>query len=410
MKLKIGIGYSNDQDSFRLGKKVAENAIKNGKIDAPTMIISFCGGGVDHDAYFKGLQTLAGEEVPIIGGSAIGIITNEHLSYEGFPAGAAIIESDTLQHIEASANNLHKNEKLAGQRLAEKLSNSIDGKLLLMFYDSIKKSPTENAPPAINGSPPLIEGIEEKLRLKVPIIGAGLVGDYNFSATKQFCGSFVESQCVIGSLLAGDFKPYFSIMHGCVPKDGIYHTITRAEGPVLYEVDGKPVIDIIDDQYGSKEWSTQLPVRRLTIGVNYGEKYGEFSENQFVNRLIAGVLPDREGILLFEPDLAEGSEILFMLRNNKLMMESVQKNTSELFRKIIAKGEKPVFGLYIDCAGRTALISETLTEEASEIQTIFNRYNAPLLGFYSGVEVAPMLGRNRGLDWTGVLLVLAENN
>jgi hypothetical protein len=410
MKLKIGIGYSNDQDSFRLGKKVAENAIKNGRIDAPTMIISFCGGGVDHDAYFRGLQTLVGEKVPIIGGSAIGIITNEHLSYDGFPAGAAIIESDTLQHIEASANNLHKNEKLAGQRLAEKLSNSIGGKLLLMFYDSIKKSPTENSPPAINGSPPLIEGIEETLKLKVPIIGAGLIGDYNFSATKQFCGSFVESQCVIGSLLAGDFEPYFSVMHGCVPKDGIYHTITRAEGPILYELDGKPVIDIIDDQYGSNEWSTQLPVRRLTIGVNYGEKYGEFNENQFVNRLIAGVLPEREGILLFEPDLAEGSEILFMLRNNKLMLESVQKNTSELFKKIIAKGEKPAFGLYIDCAGRTALLSETLTEEASEIQTIFNRYHAPLLGFYSGVEVAPLLGRSRGLDWTGVLLVLAENN
>ena len=408
--MKIGIGYSNEQDSFRLGKNVAENALKNGKIDAPAMIITFCGGEVDHDAYFRGLQTLAGEEVPIIGGSAIGIITNEHLSYDGFPAGAAIIESDTLQHIEASANNLHKNEKLAGQRLAEKLSNTIDGKLLLMFYDSIKKLPTENSPPAINGSPPLIEGIEEKLKLKVPIIGAGLVGDYNFNATKQFCGSFVETQSVIGSLLAGDFKPYFSIMHGCVPKDGIYRTITRAEGPFLYEVDGKPVIDMIDDQYGSKEWSTQMPVRRLTIGVNHGEKYGEFSEDQFVNRLIAGVLPDREGILLFEPDLAEGSEILFMLRNNKLMMESVQKNTEELFEKIITKGEKPVFGLYIDCAGRTALLSETLTEEASEVQNIFNRYNAPLLGFYSGVEVAPLLGKSRGLDWTGVLLVLAENN
>ena len=407
--MKIGIGFANLQDSFNLGRKVVENAMKNGNIDAPAMVITFCGGRVDHDAYFKGLRKLVGNKVPIIGGSAIGIITNEHLSYDGFPAGAAIIESDTLRHSEASANNLHKNEKLAGQRLAEKLSNTIDGKLLLMFYDSIKNAPTENSPPEMNASPPLIEGIEEQLKLKVPIIGAGLVGDYEFNATKQFCGSFVESQCVVGSLLAGNFKPYFSIMHGCVPKDGIYHTITRAEGPVIYEVDGKPVIDMIDDQYGSNEWSSQLPVRRLTIGVNYGGKFEEFGENQFVNRLIAGVLPDREGILLFEPDLAEGSEILFMLRNNKMMMESVQKNSAQLFEKIMAKGEEPVFGLYIDCAGRTAIISETLTEEASEVQNIFNRYNVPLFGFYSGVEVGPLLGRNRGLDWTGVLLVLAEN-
>jgi len=31
-----------------------------------------------------------------------------------------------------------------------------------------------------------------------------------------------------------------------------------------------------------------------------------------------------------------------------------------------------------------------------------------LLGFYSGVEVAPLLGKSRGLDWTGVLLVFAK--
>jgi len=407
--LKVGIGYSNEQDSLRLGKKVAENAIKNGKIDRPSMVIAFCGGRVDHDAYFKGLQQLVGDKAPIIGGSAVGIITDEHLSYEGFPAGAAVIESETLQHVEASVNNLQDNEKLAGQRLARKLSNTIDGKLLLIFYDSIKNAPTDNNPPIINASPPLIEGIEEKFKLKVPIIGAGVVGDYEFNATKQFCGSFVESQCVIGSLLGGDFQPYFAIMHGCVPKDGIYHTITRAEGPIVYEIDGKPVVDMIDDQYGNKEWSHQIPVRRLTIGVNYGEKFEEFKEDQFVNRLITGVLPNREGIVLFEPDLAEGSEILFMLRNSKMMIESAQKNSAKLLEKIFARGDMPVFGLYIDCAGRTSIMSDTLAEEAVEVQNVFKQHGIPLFGFYSGVEVAPLLGKSRGLDWTGVLLVLAEN-
>jgi hypothetical protein len=407
--LKVGVGYANDQSALRLGEKVAEAAMQNGRISQPMLVIAFCGGQVDHDAYFKGLQTIVGRETPIIGGSAIGIITNEILSYEGWPAGAAIIESDSFWHTEASAGNLHKDEKLAGYKLADALSNTIDGKLLLIFYDSIKKAPTEKAPPVMNASPPLIAGIEERLKLNVPIVGGGIIRDYEFNETKQFCGSSVESQSVVGSLLGGDFKPYFSIMHGCVPKDGIYHTITRAEGSVIYEIDGKSAVDMIDHQYGSQEWGNQVPVRRLTIGVNYGEKFEDFKEDNFVNRLITGVLPDRDGIVLFEPDLKEGTEILFMLRDNKMMMESVQKNSTELFERITAKGEKPVFGLYIDCAGRTAKTSETLTEEASEIQNTFNRYNAPLFGFYSGVEVAPLLGRSRGLDWTGVLLVLAEN-
>jgi len=38
-----------------------------------------------------------------------------------------------------------------------------------------------------------------------------------------------------------------------------------------------------------------------------------------------------------------------------------------------------------------------------------NRYNTPLFGFYSGVEVAPIFRKSRGLDWTGVLMLLAKD-
>ena len=71
-------------------------------------------------------------------------------------------------------------------------------------------------------------------------------------------------------------------------------------------------------------------------------------------------------------------------------------------------GKNALFGMYIDCAGRAASYSNTKTEEASEVQKVVNQHNTPLLGFYSGVEVAPLLQKSRGLDWTGVLVVLAE--
>ena len=382
--------------------------MRSGRIARPSLVLAFCKGQVDHTEYFRGIQAVVGSKVHIIGGSAIGIITNNCISYEGYPAGAAIVESETLRHKEGAAGDLDKNEKLAGQQLAEKLSDSIDGKLLLLFYDSIKNPPTETTPPVINASPHLIEGIEERLKSNIPIIGGGIVGDYEFSHTKQFCGSYVDNQSVVGSLLGGDFKPYFRIMHGCTPKDGIYHTITKIKGSILYEVDGKPIVDMIDEQYGSVEWRKQVPVGRLTIGVNHGEKFGDFKEENFVNRLISGILPNGEGIVLFEPDLKEGTEILFMLRNNKMMIESARKNSTELLEEIIANGEKPVFGFYIDCAGRAARFCDGFAEEASEVQDAFNQYDTPLFGFYSGVEVAPLLGKSRGLDWTGVLLVLAK--
>ena len=406
--MKVGIGYCNEKGAVSSGKKVAENAIEKGNIDRPDLVLAFCSGDVDHDEFFRGLQSVVGNKAPIIGGSAVGIITNDCLSCEGYPAGAAVLQSDTLQHRVASAGDLDSDERLAGRKIGEELSTEPEDRLLLMFYDSVKVPATETTPPVMNASPPLIQGIEETLKSNVPIIGAGVIGHYEFRPTKQFCGSYVGSQSVVGVMLTGNFKSYSRIMHGCTPKDGIYHTITKIEGPVIYEVDGKPIVEMIDDVYGNQDWQKQIPVKRLTIGVNQGEKYGDFKEGDYVNRLIAGVLPDGEGIVIFEPDLEKGTEILYMLRDAKKMIESAKRNSTELMELIKADGRKPVFGLYIDCAGRTASFSDTLTEEASEVQEVFGQYNTPLLGFYSGVEVAPLLGKSRGLDWTGVLMVIAE--
>jgi small ligand-binding sensory domain FIST len=180
------------------------------------------------------------------------------------------------------------------------------------------------------------------------------------------------------------------------------------EGPVLYEIDGKPIVRVIDEIYGNDSWQTQIPVKRLSLGINHGEKYGQFREADYVNRLIAGVLPGKEGVVLFEPDLQEGMEVQFMLRDAETIIASARTNAQELLAKIGSDGRKPAFGLYIDCAGRTADMSDTLTEEAAEVQNTFRQNNVPLLGFYSGVEIAPFRGQSRGLDWTGVLLILAE--
>jgi len=406
--MKAGVGYCNEKDAFLSGRTIAKSAMRSGGIEKPCLVLAFCSEQVNADEFLKGLQSIVGVEVPIVGGSSVGIITNNDLSYEGFPAGAAILQSDIFLCKVACAGDLDKDEMQAGKRLAESYKNETEGKLILLFYDSVKLSPTTTTPPVMNASPPLIKGIEETLREPIPIIGAGLVGDYDFSPTIQFCGSNVCSQSVVGTLFQGDFQHYYQIMHGCTPKDGIYHTITKMEGPVIYEIDGKPIVKMIDDMYGNQDWQKQIPVKRLAIGVNHGDKYGEFNEEEYVNRLIAGVLPEGAGIVIFEPDLSPGTEILFMLRDSNKMIDSTRNNSVQLMARIKTEGKRPVLGLYIDCAGRTASFSDTLTEEALEISKVFNRLNVPFLGFYSGVEIAPLLGKSRGLDWTGVLLVLAE--
>lgn len=408
--MRSGIGFSNLQDSYRAGKQIAERALVHGNIEVPNLVLAFCSGQFDAEEFFNGIRSMPRcRSVPVIGGSAIGIITNDELAYDdGYISGAAIIQLDDTWQRLAMAGNLDQNEYQAGRNLGKHLAHGPAGKLLLMFYETVKTSPTLTTPPVMNASPLLIAGIETMLQPSIAIVGGGVLGDLLFSPTRQFCGSFVGNQCVVGALFGGNLEPYAQIMHGCVPKDGIYHTITRIQGSVIYEIDGQPIVDVINNAYGDCRWQTQRPLKRLAIGVNFGDKFSHYQEDSIVTRLLLGVAQDGEGIALFEPDLEQGMEILFMLRDGQMMIESARDNANALMQRIVQAGHIPRLALYIDCAGRAATISDTLTEEAAEIQAVMNQYNAPLLGFYSGVEVAPLLGRSRGLDWTGVLLVLAE--
>ena len=405
--MKVGIGYANESDAYSSGVKIAKSAIKNGRISNPNFVFAFCHGNLDHVKFFEGLQSVVGENVPIVGGSSLGIITNEVLSYSGFPAGAAILSSDDWTFSLAHADNIDQDEEKATRNLAHQIVQNPNDKLLLIFYDSVKRPATPLAPPVMNASPLIINGLEEVIQKPVPIIGAGVIGHTDFQSTLQFSGYHVGTQNAVATMIGGDFSVYNCIMHGCTPMDGVYHKITDMEGSTIRKLDDKPIVSVINTLYGNEEWQKQRPLKRLAIGVNHGDKYGPFIEENYVNRLIMGVLPDREGVIIFEPDLKVGTQVQFMFRDAQNMDLSVRKNTTELFSNIEASGKKPLFGFYIDCAGRCAALSDTLTEEAEEVKRILNHSKTPLFGFYSGSEIAPIRGKSRGLDWTGVLTILA---
>ncbi len=405
--MKVGIGFSNEKDAFASGVKIANQALRNGTITNAKFALAFCCFDVNAEDLLKGIRTVLGVQTPVLGGSAIGIITNDSISYDDNPAGIIVIENDDLQIQVAVAEGLDQDEKAAGQNLVRQLSLEEKDNLLL-FYDSIQKPPANNSPPILNSSTPLLQGIEDESDINIPVIGAGTLGDYGFSPTIQFTGDSVKSQCATAVVLRGDFSADVKIMHGCSPKDGVYHTITKIKGSVIYEIDNRPAVEVINDIYGNDDWQKQVPVKRLTIGVNYGEKFwNDFAEQDYVNRLIVGALPDKAGIVIFEADLEIGTEFQFMLRDPNKMIASARRNTETLVQEIKSNGKTPLWGLYINCAGRSAMFSEILEEEAKEVQNVLNRNNIPLFGFYSGVEIAPFLNKNRGLDWTGVLAIFS---
>lgn len=404
--VKAGVGFDDNENSFEAGNRAASKALKNMGQKEGSLVIAFCTGKHDHRTFFEGIRTAVGD-IPVIGGSAIGVITNDNLGYDGYQAGVAVLPGGLTSDI-AAVGGLDKGERQTGFTLGNQLSKkrNPEEKQILLFYDSIKSPPPPA--PVLNVSSYLIDEFENGIgENPPPLVGAGLVGSFTFERGKQFCGTSVADQHAVAALLSGSFSVYTTIMHGCKPISD-YHTITRVEGPVVYEIDDIPALDVIDDLLGTSDWQNRLPLLLVTMGVNYGDKYGPYNENNYVNRLIVGIIPEQKAIVLFEADFNNGTEFQFMRRNSELMHESAEKCSKEAVEYFQKNSLDPFFALYIDCAGRSAVFSGAETEEASIVQKIIGR-NIPLLGFYSGVEIAPLLGKSRGLDWTGVLLIFSRS-
>jgi len=403
--LKAGVGFDNTQESFGAGKRAAAAALGNLGRAGGGLVVAFCTGQHDYQACFDGIRSEVGD-VPIIGGAAIGVITGEDLGYEGHEVGVAVLPN-VLTFEVAAEGRLDEGERKVGLELGTQLSGKRDPseKLTLLFYDSVRSAPPPA--PVLNVSSYLIDGFEQGFGSNPPpLVGAGLVGNYAFEKGKLFCGRNVADQHAVAALLSGEWSAHTTIMHGCKPISGV-HTVTRVEGPVVYEIDDKPALDVIDELLGGQEWHGRLPLLLVTLGVNHGTKYGPYNEKNYVNRLVSGIMPEEKGVVLFEADFENGAEFQFMRRNADLMAESAEKGSREAIAYLQENDREPFFALYIDCAGRTAAFSGAEKEEAAIIQENIGR-RVPLLGFYSGVEIAPLMGKSRGLDWTGVLLILSK--
>lgn len=403
------MGYANSADAREAGRRAAAEAVRSAGVAAPDLVLAFCAGAHDATAFLAGVRAEVGPAAPVLGGSAIGVVTLDDLSYAGAPAAVAALELGGPPPRVAAAGGLERDERSAGRALGRALAPAGGASPgLLLLYDSVRRPATATTPPVMNASRPLLAGLAEAFPACPPVVGAGVLGDYAFAPTWQFCGDAARQQHAVAALLPASVRCAVEVMHGCTPMDGVAHRITRVEGEVVHAIDGVPAAERIDALYGNPAWRAQRPVNRLTLGVPLGGEPGSSAEDGHLNRLITGAMPDGKAIGLFEPDLADGTEIVFMLRDPLLMVESARTRSEAAVARFTAAGVRPRFALYVDCAGRTAGLSATLTEEAAEVQAVMRRAGVPLLGFYSGVEVAPLRGTPRGLDWTGVLLLLGE--
>jgi hypothetical protein len=404
MTTRAGVGFSENPKSRSAGVEAARAALVEADVAACDLAIMYSTSRHDPLQLREGVRSVIGPAARLIGGYAIGALVRDKLGYEGYQVGVAVIASDSVKVDMFIETGLPDNEREVGVALGEQIKGtSYEGTPnILLMYDSIKSKPPAGAVFNMNLATPLVEGMGQSLGAWPPAAGVGMIGDWQSNPTYQWFDDRLEQQSAMALVLSGGVRMDTIIMHGCKPSSG-YHTITRAQGNVVLEIDGERAVDAIAELLGGAFKSWEDYPFFVTLGLNKGDKFGEFREEQYANRLVMGVDKERGGLIMFEPDLQAGQEVQLMRRS--IDFSYIGERVQDLLQRV--GDRKPFLAVYIDCAGRASAYSGTEREEAEEIQQVVGT-RMPLLGMYSGVEIAAVGGDMQALDWTGVLCVFSE--
>ncbi len=400
----LGIGVSHQTTSHAAGEEAAFKA--RALLTAgtpPAWALAFCGGQHDPDAFLAGVRSIAGT-IPVVGGAAVGSITRELIGVTGYECAVALFGDAFGMPEILRVPLVPHGESEAGRTLGTALREVPEGVAVILFYDSVQAPP--DPVPRLHVASTLLDGLYEGLgERQIPIVGAGTLRFFTLTESYVFNGEGHARHEAVAVVMPPQIEAFHTIMHGCTPASA-FMEITRIEGATVYELDGRPAASVLAERLGRPPEA--LLGRELSMLITLGEKHGDpfapFDETRYVNRLVIASDADTGAVTLFESDFRPGSRVQVMVTDAEQMFASARERGRDLFETL--RGRHLLFGLYFDCAARASAFSGTEEEEA-ELMLRSLGDTLPLLGFYSGVEIAPLLGRSRPLDWTGVLTFFA---
>jgi len=234
----------------------------------------------------------------------------------------------------------------------------------------------------VNGSA-LIEGLEHLKNTSFGLSG-GLCGDDDrFERTLASYNENPKEGEIIAIGFYGDTLEITSSNYGGWTTFGPERIITKSVGNLLFELDGKPALDLYKNYLGEK--ADELPKSALLYPLSV--KVTDDAEP--LVRTILNI-DEAENTMTLAGDVPEGARV-------QLMMSSVDDIANGAFHaaELAMGGRKnsPELALLISCIGRKLVMDQRTEEEIEEVKSVIGD-NTVISGFYSYGEMAPFSGQD----------------
>lgn len=304
----------------------------------------------------------------LVGCSSSGEIFGTHISDGSLAVGVLRFETGSVRSTVASVQSEDQSYQ-AGRRLARELSDS-SLRSVLVLSDGLN----------VNGSE-LTRGLNAELPTSVVVTG-GLAGDGDrFKRTWVLNGGTPASGCVSAT---GFYGESITIGHGSKGGWDIFgpeRLVTKSESRVLYELDGRPALQLYKEYLGER--ASGLPATGLLfpLALRTDSTNGE--------RIVRTVLSvdEEEQSMTFAGDMPEGSRAQFMKANFDRLIDGAS-DAAQMTEHPNQNGN-PTLALAISCVGRRLVLGERTEEEVEATLDVLPEHTQQI-GFYSYGEISPL--------------------
>lgn len=230
----------------------------------------------------------------------------------------------------------------------------------------------------VNGSS-LVCGLIEGFPEHVAVTG-GLSGDQDrFEETVVRVNDEISSHMVAAIGFYGErIKIGYGSMGGW-DSFGPDRLVTRSEGNILYEVDGKSALELYKKYLGDE--AKGLPATGLFFPLSLRLKDGSVN---LVRTILA--VDEKEGSMIFAGDIPEGAYVRLMKANFERLIDGAvgaAHMTTETAGNVPAE-----LAILVTCIGRKLVLAQRVEEEIEGVRSVLGE-GAALTGFYSYGEICP---------------------
>jgi hypothetical protein len=398
MTTKAGVGTSHHHNPNVAGREAAGQALEKAGIVKPDFVFMFASIGYDQHSLLRAVRETTGG-APLTGCSAEGTIDGDDADESNFSVLVTAISSDELRWHNGLATGLRADSRAVGQQVAQELLPhlSTDTIGLFVFPDGL-----------IDYLDNFFAGLEGNLPSErfLPLWGGGAGNNLNLEEpTYQYCDDEVILGGISYALLSGKAQASWAISHGMVPIGG-ERKITRSQGNVIYEIDGKPAVEVLKEYLPEHALVEDRDWMRYAISLALIFKAPSYmKDEEYVVRGVPGVRM-ADGSINVQSEVPEGTSVWFSSRDKEKISTRFDRMAQQIKEQL--GGERPKLVFQFECLTRGKLMFRD--QEKQELLRRFRQSvgpDVPWAGFYTIGEIGSVEEHNDRHLYTSVVLALS---